>query len=56
MSDQSGRLRGRVFSFSNIILCFSVIGFRSNSGGGASGGGGGGGGGPAKSINVYVDS
>lgn len=45
MSDQSGRLRGRTFSFSNICLCFSEIGFFSNSGGGAKPGGGGGGGG-----------
>lgn len=54
MSDQSGRLRGRVFSLSNICLCFSVIGFRSNSGGGARPGGGGGGGGPMKYENIKI--
>lgn len=47
MSDQSGRRRGRDFSFSSICLCFAEMGFFSKSEGTCEpGGGGGGGGGP----------
>lgn len=34
-SDQSGLLRGRIFSFSSVALCFSEMGFFAKSGGGA---------------------
>lgn len=62
MSDQSGRRRGRVFSFSNVCFCLSDILstsfasfplFAAPGGGGGGAGGAGGGGGGTETIPIF---